>query len=143
MFILSVEEMAEEKKLALVNMVCEYTRKSVVSAFSKYEKFWQVSQKKTNIKTAYEGGDNEKKFSFGGRTEESDDEGEEKEENFDEGWEEDYNNADFFWTDYEQINWDRTIQGRSIANAYLIRKGLIRKAQVRILNQNHLTILIN
>ncbi|KAI9277659.1 tubulin-tyrosine ligase family-domain-containing protein [Sporodiniella umbellata] len=38
--------------------------------------------------------------------------------------------VDIQWLEYEWIDWDQVAQGKSLANAYCIRKGLIRKAQL-------------
>lgn len=38
--------------------------------------------------------------------------------------------ADVLWADYEDLDWDRILEGHVKANAYLVRKGLSRKAQL-------------
>lgn len=38
--------------------------------------------------------------------------------------------ADILWADYEDLDWDRILEGQVKANSYLVRKGLSRKAQL-------------
>lgn len=41
-----------------------------------------------------------------------------------------WDGIDLQWDEYETINWSRVLKGKLIANAYCIRKGLIRKGQL-------------
>lgn len=100
--------------VAIVNMECPYTRKGAIEGLKKFS-IVKISEEDTEgVKVS--GGDDDV-YSFGqSRNEEPDVTTD--------------SNVKLMWSDYEKIDWKRTLSGELTANAYFVRKGLIRKAQL-------------
>lgn len=133
---------------AIVSMECPYTKSAVLRAFALHLKEWEVSEVRNPEAEGGEDSDDEDgaapmDIPFGGRViaadDDTDDEGDsavdEKEpplatEEERAAWKRAIGRAVLQWSDYEQLEWERVLGGELVANAYCVRKGLIRKAQL-------------
>lgn len=118
---------SDDQKSVLVNMECPYTKEGVLLGFQLWNHIasnkWEILNEEHDFQCDLTGGDNEPTFSFG-KSNQKQTQGEE-EPSFNPA-----DQVDLIWSDYEGIDWKRVLTGSVIGNAYFVRKGLIRKAQL-------------
>lgn len=109
---------AQPKPLAVCGVNCPYTRalilKTITPHFRTLERERQVVSEDGDDSASGSSGGTERKA---GAAETSE-------------FECDWDGVTLQWDEFERVEWDRVLRGQFMANSYLVRKGLIRKAQL-------------
>ena len=104
------EKTSPGRKVAIIDLDCEYTRQAVLGCFRRdKDRRWRTLVKPTT-------GDSTIKKGSHDYDDDLDDEV----------------GACLYWGEYERVDWEAVGMGRIAANCYCIRKGLIRKAQLAL-----------